>query len=152
MGGCHLVSRHWPVPLLWGSPSRIKPYNTTLVSLGTTLIWLRWFRFNGGSALNASVRAMLAAFNTNTTAYMGVIGGVLVDYIKPRGKFSIVGGCGGAITGLVGIMPAAGFISVWLTTIIGTLIGFLTSIWLHIDEGIDIFKLHGIGGMGGFLT
>ncbi|KAJ5951822.1 Ammonium transporter [Penicillium vulpinum] len=140
-------------------PSHAKPHNTTLVFLGTSLIWFGWFGFNGGSTLNASVRAMLAAFNTNTAACTGVLGWVLVDYIKHRGRFSIVGACEGAIAGLVGITPAAGFVSVWLAA----LIGFFTSIvcallqdineWLHIDEGMDVFKLHGIGGMvGAFLT
>lgn len=102
---------------------------------------------------------MLAAFNTNTAACMGVLGWVLVDSTKNRGKFSVVGACEGAIAGLVGITPAAGFVSVWLAAVIG----FLTSIicamlqdvnkWLRIDEGMDVFKLHGIGGMAGaFLT
>jgi Ammonia permease len=102
---------------------------------------------------------MLAAFNTNTAACTGVLGWVLVDSIKHRGKFSVVGACEGAIAGLVGITPAAGFVSVWLAACIG----FLTSIvcallqdlntWMHIDEGMEVFKLHGIGGMvGAFLT
>lgn len=102
---------------------------------------------------------MLAAFNTNTAACTGVLGWVLVDSIKHRGKFSVVGACEGAIAGLVGITPAAGYVSVWLAACIG----FLTSIvcallqdvnnWMHIDEGMDVFKLHGIGGMvGAFLT
>jgi Amt family ammonium transporter len=102
---------------------------------------------------------MLAAFNTNTAACTGVLGWVLVDCIKHRGKFSVVGACEGAIAGLVGITPAAGFVSVWLAAVIG----FITSVicallqdineWLHIDEGMDVFKLHGIGGMvGAFLT
>ncbi|KAJ5262356.1 hypothetical protein N7524_007661 [Penicillium chrysogenum] len=139
--------------------SHAKPHNTTLVFLGTALIWFGWLGFNGGSTLNASVRAMLAAFNTNTAACTGVLGWVLVDYIKHRRKFSVVGACEGAIAGLVGITPAAGFVSVWLAAVIG----FLTSVicallqdineWLHIDEGMDVFKLHGIGGMvGAFLT
>lgn len=102
---------------------------------------------------------MLAAFNTNTAACMGVLGWVLVDSVRNQGKFSVVGACEGAIAGLVGITPAAGFVSVWLAAVIG----FLTSIicallqdinkWLRIDEGMDVFKLHGIGGMvGAFLT
>lgn len=53
-----------------------KPHNTTLVFLGTVLIWFGWFGFNGGSALNASIRSMLAAFNTNTAASTGAIGWV----------------------------------------------------------------------------
>ncbi|KAK5188426.1 hypothetical protein LTR16_008339, partial [Cryomyces antarcticus] len=100
----------------------------------------------------------MAAFNTNTAASTGVIGWVLVDYVKRR-KFSVVGACEGAIAGLVGITPAAGYVSPW----IGALIGFLTAVvcsllqdlndWIGIDEGLYVFKLHGIGGMvGSFLT
>jgi len=60
-----------------------------------------WFGFNGGSALNGTVRAMWAAFNTNTAASFGVLGWVLVDYVRNKGKFSVVGACEGAIAGLV---------------------------------------------------
>lgn len=142
-----------------GEKSHGKPHNTTLVFLGTILIWFGWFGFNGGSALNATVRAMYAAFNTNTAASTGAIGWVLVDYIRTGGKFSVVGACEGAIAGLVGITPAAGYVSCWPAA----LIGFLTAVvcaclqdineWLNIDEGLYVFKLHGIGGMmGSFLT
>ncbi|KAL1968009.1 hypothetical protein VTN77DRAFT_2426 [Rasamsonia byssochlamydoides] len=102
---------------------------------------------------------MLAAFNTNTAACTGVLGWVLVDYIRHRGKFSVVGACEGAIAGLVGITPAAGFVSVWLAACIGFITAVVCSSlqnindWLHIDEGMDVFKLHGIGGIvGAFLT
>lgn len=101
----------------------------------------------------------MAAFNTNTAAGFGVLGWVLVDFIKHKGKFSVVGACSGAIAGLVGITPAAGYVSVW----IAALIGFLTAVvcalcqdvnkWLRLDEGLDVFRLHGIGGMcGSFFT
>ncbi|KAF2467602.1 ammonium transporter [Lindgomyces ingoldianus] len=136
-----------------------KPHNTTLVFLGTVLIWFGWFGFNGGSALNASIRSMIAAFNTNTAASFGVLGWVLVDFIRTKGHFSVVGACSGAIAGLVGITPAAGYVSVWLAALIGFLTGVICSSvknidqWLHIDEGMDVFKLHGIGGMcGSFFT
>lgn len=113
----------------------------------------------GGSTLNASVRSMVSIFNTNTAASTGILGWVLVDLIRYRGRFSLVGACEGAIAGLVGITPAAGFVSLWLAACIG----FITSIicallqdlnkWTRIDEGMDVFKLHGIGGMvGAFLT
>ncbi|CAK7219095.1 hypothetical protein SBRCBS47491_003727 [Sporothrix bragantina] len=142
-----------------GDAAHGKPHNTTMVFLGTVLIWFGWFGFNGGSALNASLRSMLAAFNTNTAASTGAIGWVLVDYIKKKRRFSVVGACCGAIAGLVGITPAAGYVSVWLAAVIG----FLTAVgcasvehlneWLHIDEGMDVFKLHGVGGMlGSFFT
>ncbi|KAK8104593.1 uncharacterized protein PG998_011626 [Apiospora kogelbergensis] len=136
-----------------------KPHNTTLVFLGTVLIWFGWFGFNGGSALNASIRSMVAVFNTNTAACTGVLGWVLVDYFKHKRRFSIVGACEGAIAGLVGITPAAGYVSLWLAAVIGLITGVICCLlenvndWLHIDEGMDVFKLHGVGGMvGAFLT
>ena len=142
-----------------GEKSHGKPHNTTLVFLGTILIWFGWFGFNGGSALNGTIRAMLAAFNTNTAASTGALGWVMVDYIRYKRRFSVVGACEGAIAGLVGITPAAGYVQPWL----GALIGFLTAIvcaslqdlndWLGVDEGLYVFKLHGIGGMcGSFFT
>ncbi|KAF2451738.1 ammonium transporter [Karstenula rhodostoma CBS 690.94] len=136
-----------------------KPHNTTLVFIGTVFIWFGWFGFNGGSALNASVRSMMAAFNTNTAACFGVLGWTLVEYIRTKGHFSLVGACSGAIAGLVGITPAAGFVSVWIAGLIGFLTGAICSSaknidkLLRIDEGMDVFKLHGIGGMcGSFFT
>ncbi|KIW32449.1 uncharacterized protein PV07_03995 [Cladophialophora immunda] len=142
----------------YGEKHVYKPHNVTIVFLGTTLIWFGWFGFNGGSALNASIRAMMAIWNTNLAASTGVAGWVLMDYIKHR-KFSVIGACEGVIAGLVGITPAAGYVSVWC----GAAIGFITAIvvnlfepvneWLHIDDGLEVFKLHGIGGMcGAFLT
>lgn len=102
---------------------------------------------------------MLAAFNTNTAASFGVLGWVLVEYIRTGGKFSVVGACSGAIAGLVGITPAAGYVSVWIAALIGFLTAAICSScqnvdrWIKIDEGMDVFKLHGIGGMvGSFLT
>jgi Amt family ammonium transporter len=136
-----------------------KAHNPTLVFIGTVLIWFGWFGFNGGSALNGTVRSMLAAFNTNTAASFGVLGWTSVEYIRNKGKFSVVGACSGAIAGLVGITPAAGYVSVWIAALIGFLTAAICSScqnvdrWIKIDEGMDVFKLHGIGGMvGSFLT
>lgn len=102
---------------------------------------------------------MIAAFNTNTAASFGVLGWVSVDYIRTKGHFSVVGACSGAIAGLVGITPAAGYVSPWIAGLIGFLTGVVCALckdvdkWLRIDEGMDVFKLHGIGGMtGSFLT
>jgi Amt family ammonium transporter len=142
-----------------GDKTFYKPHNVTIVFLGTCMIWFGWFGFNGGSALNASMRAMVAVWNTNCAASTGVIGWTLYGYIRHGRKFTVIGACEGAIAGLVGITPAAGFVSVWC----GAAIGFITAIviclfenvneWLHIDDGLEVFKLHGIGGMtGAFLT
>jgi len=142
-----------------GEASHGKPHNPTLVFLGTILIWFGWFGFNGGSALNATVRSMVAAFNTNTAASFGILGWVLVDMVRYKGKFSAVGACCGAISGLVGITPAAGYVSFWIAALIGFLTGVVCSsvqnlnVWLRVDEGMDVFKLHGVGGIVGcFLT
>lgn len=83
----------------------------------------------------------------------------LVDYFKRGKRFSLVGACEGAIAGLVGITPAAGFVSVWAAALIGFLTAVVCSLlenvndWLRVDDGLEVFKLHGIGGMvGSFLT
>ncbi|PYH97135.1 ammonium transporter [Aspergillus ellipticus CBS 707.79] len=143
----------------YGEPSLRKPHNTTLVFIGTVMIWTGWLGFNGGSNLTASMRAMVAVFNTNTAGCMGILGWVIVDMIRHKGRYTLVGACEGAIAGLVGITPAAGCVSLWLAACIG----FITSVvcaslqnvneWIGVDEGLDVFKLHGIGGMvGAFLT
>jgi ammonium transporter, Amt family len=79
--------------------------------------------------------------------------------IMKKGRFSMVGACEGAIAGLVGITPAAGYVSFWLAAVIGFITGAAVASlenlneWIRIDEGLDVFKLHGIGGMiGSFLT
>lgn len=102
---------------------------------------------------------MLAVFNTNAGACGGVLGWVTVDFIRYRGRFSAVGACEGAIAGLVGITPGAGLVSPWLAVCIGFITGIVCALcrdfnkWVRIDEGMDVFKLHGIGGMvGAFLT
>jgi len=136
-----------------------KAHNPTLVFIGTVFIWFGWFGFNGGSALNGTVRSMLAAFNTNTAASFGVLGWTSVEYVRTKGHFSVVGACSGAIAGLVGITPAAGYVSVWIAALIGFLTAAICSLcqnvdkWIKIEEGMVVFKLHGIGGMvGSFVT
>jgi Amt family ammonium transporter len=143
----------------YGEKHFYKPHNVTVVFLGTVLIWFGWYGFNGGSALNASMRSMVAIFNTHTSACTGIVGWTFFGYIKHGRKFSVIGACEGAIAGLVGITPAAGYVSVWCAAAIG----FLTAIgiccfenvnqWIHVDDGLEVFKLHGIGGiLGAFWT
>jgi Amt family ammonium transporter len=152
-----VLGKRTPPP---GAPkAHHKPHNTTLVFLGTVLIWFGWFGFNGGSELAINIRALLATFNTNTAAAAGVLGWTLVDFIRTRGKFSVVGACSGAIAGLVGVTPAAGFVSIWIAALIGFLTAFIIAWlqnlndWIGIDDGMEVFKLHGIGGMlGSFWT
>ncbi|KAK9456790.1 ammonium transporter AmtB-like domain-containing protein [Dipodascopsis uninucleata] len=135
------------------------PHNPTMVFLGTWMIWFGWFGFNGGSTLNASVRTSYVLFNTHLAAAMGVIGWSMIDFVFYRGRFSLVGACQGCVAALVGITPAAGFVPVYFAC----LIGFLTAVgvrlcenineWIRVDEGMEVFKLHGIGGIiGAVLT
>lgn len=136
-----------------------KPHNVTITFLGTVLIWFGWFGFNGGSAINASMRSMQAIFNTQVAASTGCIGYSMVGYFKNGRKFSVIIACEGIIAGLVGITPAAGFVTTWYAAVIGLLTAFACSSldgmhnWLRIDDGLEVFKLHGIGGAcGAFLT
>jgi len=76
---------------------------------------------------------MVAAFNTNTAASTGVLGWVMVDMIKHKGRFSVVGACEGAIAGLVGITPAAGYVSFWMAAVIG----FLTAVVCALCQNLN---------------
>ena len=86
-----------------------KPHNTTYVVLGTVFLWFGWFGFNGGSALSANVRAASACVVTNLAAAVGGLTWMLWDYRLER-KWSAVGFCSGAVSGLVAITPASGFV------------------------------------------
>jgi len=86
-----------------------KPQNTSYVILGTVLLWFGWFGFNGGSALGANLRAIQACIVTNLAASVGGLTWMLWDYRIER-KWSAVGFCSGAISGLVAITPASGFV------------------------------------------
>jgi len=86
-----------------------KPHNTSYVVLGTVLLWFGWFGFNGGSAISANLRAVQACIVTNLAASVGGITWMLWDYRLEK-KWSAVGFCSGAISGLVAITPGSGFV------------------------------------------
>lgn len=131
-----------------------KPGSILLVVFGTIFLWFGWFGFNGGSTGNASIRSWYAIVNTNVAASTAALIWMFIDYVRFR-KWSTVGLCSGAIAGLVGITPAAGFVPVWTSVAIGavtaaicnaaTLLKFL----IRIDDGLDVFALHGVGGAVG---
>jgi len=135
-----------------------RPHNPFLVGLGTILIWFGWFAFNGASTANLSLRSIYVVVNTNFAACGGGLTWTALDYAFDR-KFSILGFCSGIIAGLVGITPAAGFVPVYVSALVGALTStccFFTTRYKHlisIDEGLDIFALHGVGGyVGDVLT
>jgi len=133
-----------------------KPHKTTYVILGTVFLWFGWFGFNGGSALSANLRAIQACIVTNLAASVGGITWMLWDYRIER-KWSAVGFCSGAISGLVAITPASGFVgapaAVLFGVVAGTVCNFATQLKfiLGYDDALDIFATHGIGGIAGNL-
>ncbi|THG97317.1 hypothetical protein EW026_g4650 [Hermanssonia centrifuga] len=135
-----------------------KPHNTTYVVLGTVFLWFGWFGFNGGSALSANMRAVQACIVTNLAASVGGLTWMLWDYRLER-KWSAVGFCSGAISGLVAITPGSGFVgspaAVLFGFMAGTLCNFATQLkfYFHYDDCLDIFASHAIGGIvGNILT
>lgn len=133
-----------------------RPHSVTNVVVGTVFLWVGWFGFNGGSALAANLRAVMACFVTHTAACVGGITWCLLDYRLER-KFSVVGFCSGAIAGLVAITPAAGYVPPWAAVIFGVVGGiacnFATKLkfLLGIDDALDIFAEHAAGGIVGNL-
>ena len=99
-----------------------RPHNVSLIVLGTTFLWFGWLGFNGGSAFGANLRAVMACWNSNLTSMFGAITWVLVDYRLAK-KWSMVGWCSGAISGLVAATPASGFITPWGSIVLGIVTG-----------------------------
>lgn len=135
-----------------------KPHNTTYVILGTVFLWFGWFGFNGGSALSANLRATQACIVTNLAASVGGLTWMFWDYRLER-KWSVVGFCSGAISGLVAITPGSGYVgspaAVLFGFMAGTVCNFATQLKFifKFDDTLDIFASHAIGGIvGNILT
>ncbi|KZF22428.1 ammonium transporter [Xylona heveae TC161] len=134
-----------------------RPHNVSLITLGTVFLWFGWLAFNGGSAFGANLRATMACWNSNLTAIFASISWVLLDFRLAR-KWSMVGWCSGAISGLVAATPASGFITPWGSVVLGIVTGivcnFATKIkfWIRIDDAMDVFAEHGVAGMLGLLA
>ncbi len=131
-----------------------KPHSTFYVILGTLMLWVGWFGFNGGSALAANLRAVMACYVTNMAAGVGGLTWMMLDYRLER-KWSAVGFCSGAIAGLVGITPAAGYVGVPASLAIGVVTaaaanyGTRIKYLINVDDTVDVFATHAIGGMVG---
>ncbi|KAJ3124269.1 hypothetical protein HK098_001279 [Nowakowskiella sp. JEL0407] len=135
--------------------TELKPHNTGYVVLGTALLWFGWLGFNGGSALMADRRAGLAVIATNLAGSSAGMVWMALDFFSSK-KYSSIGFCTGAIAGLVAITPAAGFVAPWAALVIGALAGLIcraVSILLKksqkIDDTLDVFAVHGVGGVIG---
>ncbi|KAF6814595.1 ammonium transporter [Colletotrichum musicola] len=131
-----------------------RPHNVTHIVIGTVFLWVGWFGFNAGSALSANLRAVIAAVVTNLAACVGGITWCVLDYRLER-KWSTVGFCSGVVAGLVSITPGSGYVPVWAAVPFGVLgaafANYATKLKfiLRIDDALDIFAVHGIGGLVG---
>ena len=133
------------------------PANIPFVLVGTGMLWFGWFGFNAGSALAANETAAQAFMTTNTASAAAMLAWIFYDGLKGR-KPSALGACIGAVVGLVAITPAAGYVSVGASVFIGTSAALISNIVAHwrsekskLDDTLDVFPCHGVGGMWGML-
>ena len=135
------------------------PHSLTMTMVGASLLWVGWFGFNAGSALEANGFAALAFINTFTATAAAVLSWTFGEWLG-KGKPSMLGATSGAVAGLVAITPAAGNVGLMGAIIIGLLAG-IACLWgvtglkrlLGADDSLDVFGVHGVGGiLGAILT
>jgi ammonium transporter, Amt family len=138
------------------SENEHQPARITYVLLGTGLLWFGWFGFNAGSAFGANALSVIALATTTTASAAASITYILFDTYRGK-RPSAMGACIGAVVGLVAITPAAGFVSVPHSMIIGATAAILSNLMIEwrsktsIDDTLDVFPSHGVGGMVGML-
>jgi Amt family ammonium transporter len=135
----------------------LSPFDLSLAVMGTGLLWVGWFGFNGGSALGANSRAVMAIVATHLAACAGALTWGAIEWMTQR-KPSVLGMISGAVAGLGTITPASGFVAPWQGVVIGVTAGsvcFWACTWLkrrfNYDDSLDVFGVHGVGGMTGVL-
>jgi Amt family ammonium transporter len=135
------------------------PHSLTMTMIGASLLWVGWFGFNAGSALEAGDIAALAFVNTLLATAAATVSWVFGEWMS-KGKPSMLGGASGAVAGLVAITPACGFVGPMGALVIGLLAGVIC-LWgvnglkrlLGADDSLDVFGVHGVGGiLGALLT
>lgn len=136
--------------------NHLKSYNTSYVLLGTGMLWFGWFGFNSGSALGANEDAILAFVTTNTASAICMITWLVMEGIKGH-KIKVIDACIGAVVGLVIITPAAGFVNISQSMFMGAFGAVSCNLFLDffkrfdIDDSLDVFACHGMGGIVGLL-
>ncbi|HZB96467.1 MAG TPA: ammonium transporter [Herpetosiphonaceae bacterium] len=135
----------------------MEPHNVTMTVLGAGLLWFGWFGFNAGSALGANGLAASAFVTTNTAAAMGLLTWMTASWMRHQ-RPSVVGASAGAVAGLVAITPAAGFVTPAGAILIGFAAGVVCFIAVEyvvrrrVDDALDVFGVHGVGGILGALA
>ncbi|MBA2520643.1 MAG: ammonium transporter [Chloroflexia bacterium] len=145
-------------PRLGFRKEAMSPNNITYTILGASLLWFGWFGFNAGSALGANGLAANAFVNTNVAAAMAALTWMTVSWMR-HGHPSVLGAAVGAVAGLVGITPAAGFVDAQAALLIGFGAGAfcffavdLLKNVVKLDDALDVFAVHGVGGIWGALA
>jgi Amt family ammonium transporter len=138
--------------------SEFKPTNIPYVILGAGLLWFGWFGFNGGSALAANGTAVAAVISTNLAAAAAAVSWMLMDWTI-KGKPSAIGIAVGAVCGLAAVTAASGYVSFWAAVVIGLAAGVISNLVANwraarskIDDSLDVFACHGIGGIIGAIA
>jgi ammonium transporter, Amt family len=132
------------------------PANVPFVILGTGMLWFGWFGFNAGSAMGASGTAVLAFATTNTASAAAMLAWIFFDWMRGI-KPSALGACIGAVVGLVAITPAAGYVTIRESIVIGLVASVVSNLAVHwkskstLDDTLDVFPCHGVGGMTGMV-
>jgi ammonium transporter, Amt family len=136
----------------------LEPHNLTYTVLGAGLLWFGWFGFNAGSALAANGLAANAFVVTNTAAAMGALTWMTVSWLR-HGRPSVLGAAAGSVAGLVAITPASGYVDASASILIGLAAGAIcfcsVDLFKHVvkvDDALDVFAVHGMGGITGALA
>ncbi|MBI4213485.1 MAG: ammonium transporter [Chloroflexi bacterium] len=137
---------------------RLEPHDATMVVLGASLLWFGWFGFNAGSAVASGALATSAFVNTHVATAMAAITWMTMSWLH-KGAPSVLGAAAGAVAGLVAITPASGFVTPPGALLIGLLAGIVcywgvawTKDRLGVDDALDVFGVHGVGGTLGALA
>jgi ammonium transporter, Amt family len=136
---------------------KMDPHDATMTVLGAALLWFGWFGFNAGSALASGQLAASAFVTTNTAAAMGALTWMTVSWAHHK-QPSVLGAAAGAVAGLVAITPASGFVDTKASILIGFVAGILCYFAVQlksiikVDDALDVFAVHGVGGIWGALA
>ncbi len=133
------------------------PHDLPMTILGLALLWFGWFGFNAGSALTSGGLASVAFVTTNTAAGAAAMSWMVIEWLQ-RGKPTALGAMSGAVAGLAGITPAAGFVSPLSSIVIGIIAGLLCYVGVNMkskfgyDDSLDVIGIHGVSGTWGTLA
>ena len=154
---CALVGAYYVGKRIGYGREIMAPHNLTMTMIGASLLWIGWFGFNAGSELAPDGISALAFTNTVLAPAAAVLSWSVCEWIM-NGKPSLLGACSGAVAGLVAITPACGWVGIGGGLVIGLVAG-AACLWgvhglkkmLHVDDSLDVFGVHGLGGIIGAL-